>query len=83
MQESVQQTLKGVVVFLRENEGSKSEAILPFLYQGKGASLVRLFLKGDNPFENKGFTDCDGKTVELTGAFARSTTFEVTDVKLV
>lgn len=69
------QKLVGTVVFLKTNEGSKSEAIVPFLYQGKDSSPQRIMLREDNPFENNGLTAYDGKTVELAGAIAPSGTF--------
>lgn len=75
MRNAEKETLAGVVVFLRAAEGSKSEGVYPFLYQGREAGVVKIKLKGDNPFENKGFCQYDGQRVELTGARTFAGTF--------
>lgn len=75
MQESEKNKLQGIVVFLKTNEGSKSEALVPFLYRGKEVPPQKILLKNDNPFENNGFASYDGKTVELSGSTALSGTF--------
>ena len=82
MNDGEKKRLKGVVVFLRVNEGSKSESVAPFLYQGKDARPVPLFLRGDNPFENGGLSAYDGMCVEVAGATGRGDVFEVEDVSV-
>ena len=56
----------GTIVFLLFNTGTKSEAKVPFLYIDRD-TMFKLFLKGDNPFENKGLLPFDGKRVHVTG----------------
>jgi hypothetical protein len=56
----------GTVVFLQFNTGTKSEGKVPFLYIDRD-TVYKLVLKGDNPFENRGFVPFDGKRVRVTG----------------
>ena len=56
----------GTVVFLLFGAGTKSEAKVPFLYVNKDI-MYKLFLKGDNPFENNGLIPFDGKRVRVSG----------------
>ena len=69
----------GTVVFLQANPDSKSEGVFPFLYVSKD-EIVKLFFKGDNPFENTGLLPYDGKRVELTGRKKRNGTFVVEQI---
>lgn len=78
---NVECTLKGVVVFMTFGAGTKSESLQPYLYQGRDAK-VRVFKKGDNPFENHGFDAFDGKEVEVVGAFGRGDVFNVSEIKV-
>ncbi|MBQ7650954.1 MAG: hypothetical protein IJS15_08340 [Victivallales bacterium] len=71
--------LSGTVVFLLENQGSKSEGVLPFLYANK-EEKIKLFLKGDNPFENTGLLPYDGKAVEVVGMKKRNGTFVIEQI---
>ena len=80
MQESEKSKLQGVVMFLKTNEGSKSEALMPFLYRGRDIPPQKILLKNDNPFENNGFASYDGKLVELSGSTALSGTFIVDEI---
>ena len=72
--------LQGTIVFLKANEGSKSEALMPFLYQGRDVPLRKVMLRDDNPFENNGFYSYDGKTVKVSGENALSGTFVVDEI---
>ena len=72
--------LRGTIVFLNANEGSKSEAIKPFLYLGRDVPLQKVMLRNDNPFENGGLIAYDGKHVEVFGEATRSGTFLVDEV---
>ena len=83
MESEESKTLVGTVVFLAANRGSKSEGTFPFLYLGRDARPVRLLLKGDNPFENKGFSEYDGKAVEVSGKTTDAGLFVVETVKIV
>jgi len=78
--ENENQNLDGVIVYLLAHQGSKSEGVYPFLYQGRDKQMVKLFLKGDNPFENKGLLVYDGKKVKLSGTLSRTGTFVVESV---
>ena len=69
----------GTVVFLQANPDSKSEGVFPFLYVSKD-EIVKLFFKGDNPFENTGLLPYDGKRVELKGRKKRNGTFVVEQI---
>lgn len=82
MDESSYQKLTGTVVFLKSNEGSKSEAVVPFLYRGRDMPLQRIMRKDDNPFENRGFVEYDGKVVDLYGELSNGKTFIATKVDL-
>lgn len=78
--ENAKVKLRGTIVFLKANEGSKSEAEIPFLYQDRNTPLQKVMLRDDNPFENKGFSAYDGKPVEVSGEIALSGTFVVDEV---
>ena len=78
--ETVRTNLRGTVVFLKANEGSKSESILPFLYQRRDVPPQRVMLRNDNPFENTGFSAYDGRQVEVVGEIVPSGTFVVDEV---
>lgn len=69
--------LTGVVVWWRENKGSKSEAMLPHLYGGRDGESVALALRNDNPFENNGLAPYDGCRVAVWGARDAHGTFVV------
>lgn len=73
------ETLSGVVIFQRTNAGSKSEALLPYLYRGKDEPLLPVYLKDDNPFENSGLTAYDGQSVTIVGAIERGK-FVITEI---
>ncbi len=83
MEPSERKTLAGTVVYLPANPGSKSEGTFPYLYLGKGVTPVRLMRKGDNPFENDGLSEYDGKAVEVAGISTDGGTFVVDDVKTI
>lgn len=80
MDESVSDKRIGVVIYLRVNEGSKSECVVPFLYQGRDAEPLQIMLKDDNPFENGGFTEYDGQKVAITGNLSQGGVFIVDSV---
>ena len=69
----------GTVIFMLCNEGSKSEGLFPFLYQGEGR-LVPLRKEGDNPFEHGSFRPFDGKEVWLSGDMGEDLTLTVTQI---
>ena len=43
---------------------------------------IKIFKEGDNPFENHGFDDVDGKKAELKGSLGRSNIFVVKEIKV-
>ena len=71
--------MTGTVVFLLENQGSKSECVLPFLYVNR-EEKIKLFLKGDNPFENTGLLAYDGKSIAVVGKKKRNGTFVIEQI---
>ena len=73
-------TLHGIVVFLRTNIGSKSEAKEPFLYINRDEK-IRLMKTNDNPFENHGLDEYDGKLVEVCGKLIRNNVFGIVSIK--
>lgn len=60
--------ITGTLVFLKTNLHSKSEAMQPFLYLNKD-SIVQLYVKGDNPFENESLLPFDGQSITLEGDY--------------
>lgn len=56
----------GVIIFLKQNLGSKSEGVYPYLYSNIG-ECIRVFKDGDNPFTNDYFKPYDSKRVKIIG----------------
>jgi hypothetical protein len=77
-----QTTLQGIIVFLSSDIGSKSEAKIPFLYVNR-EKVIRLFKRGDNPFENSTFNDYDGKHVEVQGEFVHGNKLKVLSIRII
>lgn len=73
--------LTGTIIFKMANVGSKSENLDPFLYVNK-ENCTPIWRKGDNPFENKGFDEYDGKKVTVSGEMG-NTKFTVETIRLV
>ena len=71
---------KGIIVFMLCDEKSKSECLQPFLYLGEG-NFIRVWKKGDNPFENESFQAFDGKEVVLTGVLDEQDDLCVTEIQ--
>ena len=70
---------RGTVIFLDSFAGSKSQSVLPYLYESVD-SCVRIMLKGDNPFENAGLCPYDGKMVEIRCVKGRGNVFIAQDI---
>ena len=66
--------LKGRIVFLKTNFGSKSEGQFPFLVLEDGET-VKILLENENPFENNALREYEGKLVEAEGEFNENGTF--------
>ena len=79
-EKNIQVTLKGTIVFLLSDVGSKSESKRPFLYQDS-ENCIPVFKENDNPFENDGLKAFDGKNVEITGRYGRGDVFYIADIK--
>lgn len=77
-----QTTLQGIIVFLSSDIGSKSEAKIPFLYVNR-EKVIRLFKRGDNPFENSTFNDYDGKHVEVQGELVHGNKLKVLSIRII
>ena len=71
--------MQGILIFLRTNQGSRSEGVFPFLYRGYGKT-VKVSLVGDNPFENTILRQYDGKPVAFEGELNDNGTFIATSV---
>ena len=71
--------LRGTIIFLKSNVGSKSEGVFPCLYINK-EKMIKVYVKDDNPFENESFKKYDGKKVLLIGKFGRNNTFMVEEI---
>ena len=82
LEKGIEVVLQGTIVFLATNEGSKSEGVFPYLYQDS-ETKIKIFREGDNPFENHGFDDFDGKRVELKGSLGRGNVFVVKEIKAI
>lgn len=74
--------LQGIVVFMPVDVGSKSEALAPILYLNRNKK-IRLYKKGDNPFENNSFNDYDGKHVETLGELVGENKLNVHSIRII
>ena len=72
--------LKGKIIFMNANVGSKSEGRFPFLELEDG-KIVMIILENDNPFENTALVEFEDKLVEAEGEFNENNTFIATEVK--
>ena len=82
LEKGIEAILRGTIVFLVANADSKSENTYPYLYQDR-KTKIKIFKEGDNPFENHGFDDFDGKRVELKGSLGRGNIFVVKEIKAI
>lgn len=82
LEKGVEIVLRGTIIYLLANSGSKSEGVYPHLYQDR-ETKIKVFKEGDNPFENHGFDDFDGKLVELKGSLGRGNIFVVKEIKAI
>ena len=71
---------EGKIEFITLFEGSKSEHVGPVLVTEDG-SRIKLYLNGDNPFENTGLRPYDGRNVRLTGEFKGNQTFVIDGIE--
>lgn len=72
--------LKGTIIFVEENPGSKSEGVFPYI-ELDGGETVRIAMKDENPFENSILLGFEGKRVEVDGRFNENVVFIATDIK--
>lgn len=66
--------LKGKIVFVEANLGSKSEGCYPYIELETG-DRAKIFALNDNPFTNNILNGYEGKTVEAEGEFNENCTF--------
>ena len=66
--------LKGKIVFVESNPGSKSEGRYPYIELDTG-DRAKIFALNDNPFQNNLLDGYEGKTVEVEGEFNENCTF--------
>lgn len=71
--------IKGTVIFQTVNVGSKSEGNHPFLRLEDG-TMVKLALRGDNPFMHTTLRLYDLKNVVLEGEYNENGKFIATSV---
>ena len=71
--------MKGTVVFRDANKGSKSEGKFPYLELENG-ELVKVKLKGDNPFTNAKLKAFSDSLVEAEGEYNDNKTFIITEI---
>ena len=74
-------TYSGTIIFLKTNEGTKSECLAPYLYRGKDEPPLSVMIKDDNPFENNALQSYDGQRVELSGIQTETTGFIADEIK--
>ena len=80
--EANQVCLQGIVVFMPVDAGTKSETLAPILYLNRDKK-IRLYKRGDNPFENSSFNDYDGKLVEILGELILENKFKVHSIRII
>lgn len=73
--------LRGVIMFMPSNVGSKSEGIFPFLYVNHNQIIPIHFFK-DNPFTNDSLREYDGKYVEIKGC-GQGSRFTVKEISVI
>ena len=71
--------MKGTIVFLPYAVGSKSESLKPFLYINKD-EVIRIMMKGDNPFENNSLISHDGHFVLIKGNYGMGNSFLIEEI---
>ena len=71
--------ITGTVIFMPSNANSKSEAVLPYLYNNKN-EVVQIYFEGDNPFENNKLVPFDGKKISVTGYKKSNKKFIITNI---
>lgn len=80
--ETNQVCLQGIIVFIPIDVGSKSEVLMPTLYLNRDKK-IRLYKRGDNPFENSTFNDYDGKHVEVQGELIHGNKLKVLSIRII
>lgn len=71
--------ISGTVVFIKGNIGSKSEAVLPYLYVNR-SEVVKILVNGDNPFENNMLLPYDGKKITAAGCLKSNGMFIIESI---
>lgn len=71
--------LTGIIEYKTFAERTKNESLRPYIILENGSQIL-LYKKGDNPFENKGFTEFEGKKITAEGELVNGV-FEVTSVE--
>lgn len=82
LEKGVETVLRGTIIYLRANVGSKSEGVYPCLYLDRN-TMIKIFKEGDDPIGNHGFDEFDGKLVDLKGSLGRSNFFIVKEIKAI
>lgn len=71
--------LSGIIEYKTFAKGSKSESLRPFICLENGSQIL-LYKKDDNPFENKGLTEFEGKKVSVEGELVNGV-FEISSLR--
>lgn len=70
--------LSGFIQYKTFAEGTKSESSRPYIILENGSQIL-LYKMNDNPFENKGLLEFEGKNVSVEGELVNGI-FEVSSV---
>lgn len=71
--------ITGIVEYKTFAERTKSESLRPYIIMENGSRIL-LYKREDNPFENKGFKEFEGKKVTAEGELVNGV-FEVASVQ--
>jgi hypothetical protein len=72
--------IKGTILFVLINVGSKSEGQHPFLYEGNGV-FRKVWLDGDISFAGDKLREYDGKYVSLSGEADENDVFIIKSIE--
>lgn len=72
--------IKGTILFVLINVGSKSEGQHPFLYEGNGV-FRKVWLDGDISFTGDKLREYDGKYVSLSGEADENDVFIIKSIE--
>ena len=74
--------MKGIVVFMLSNVGSKSEGVFPFLYL-KNGEFLRIWLYDDYSVFGDKLKEFDAKYVSIEGETNENGTFVISSIEVI